>query len=149
LSKKKNSIMSSWCHVAAEQPRPRSVRFAEMTIVHDIMMLDEYTPNEIDATWFNGDEYGRMLKANHEVICKMETNGKTEDCSRGLEGMTGPRLGLIQQNLTNAYNAVLDLQLVQWEQGRDDQEKIAELYLRVSIECQMEAIRIGKKDANY
>jgi hypothetical protein len=146
--KNKKNIMPSWCHDAAEQPCPRSVRFAEITIVHDIMALDEYTPNEIDATWFSGDEYDRMLKANREVICKMKTNETSEYCSRGLECMTGPRLDLLKQNRTKAYDAVLFQQLVQWKQGREDKEKIAELYRRISIECQMEAIRIGKQDAN-
>jgi hypothetical protein len=131
----------------AEQPPRLVVRFAESDTFHNVLGMGDYTPNEIDASWFSGDEYGRMLRKNHKVIRNMETNGGiTIYCSRGLERMTRPRMEIRQQKRMNVHDAVLDLQLSQWEQGRDDQDQIAELCQRLSIECQTEAIRIGKKD---
>jgi hypothetical protein len=71
---------------------------------------------------------------------------RNQYCCRGIENMTGPRMDLKQQTRLDAINAVLDLQDAQWEQGYEDQERIAEHYQRVSLQCQTEAICIAEQD---
>jgi hypothetical protein len=87
--------------------------------VNNALGLDDYTPNNIDLSFFSKDEYGATLKSNLEVTRKemLKTNGKSKYCSHGLELMTGPRLDHIDQNLAKAYDAVMELQQAQW--GRD------------------------------
>ena len=131
--------------------QPRSVRFAQSDTINEILALDEYTAEEIAASWLSNDETETIREKCRKVIHKMEKHGNSLNenryCSRGLECKTGPRLYLLQQKRMKAYDAVLDLQQAQWEQGRDDQEQMAELYQHFSVQCNAEAICIGKKDA--
>jgi hypothetical protein len=126
------------------------VRFAQSDTVYDVLALDEYTPEEIAASWFSNTESEAIHDKCKKVIHKMEKHGnnlnENKYCSRGLESMTGSRKDIKEENRKNAYNAVLDLQIVQWEQGCDDQEQIAQRYQSVSFQCQVAAICMGKND---
>jgi hypothetical protein len=133
-----------------EQPIPLVVRFAPGYTVYDGMALCEYTDEEIAASWLSDVESDLIHEKCSKVIGKMEKHGSSLNenkyCIRGLERMTGARMDLKEQNRSDAYIAVLDLQEAQWKQGYEDQEQIAQHYQHISYQCQMEASSIGEKD---
>jgi hypothetical protein len=131
----------------AKQPPRSPVRFAQSDTVYDGLAMDEYTPEEIGASWFSNVENEAIHQRCKKVIRQMEKQpNQNKYCSRGLESMTGSRMDLKQQNRLDGVNAVLDLQDAQWKQGYDDQEQIARHYQKVSLQCQIEASCIAELD---
>jgi hypothetical protein len=144
-SKKRRDDNSNSSH--ERQPPRSAVRFAQSDTVYAGLALTDYTTEEIAASWFSNVENEAIHQKCKKVIRQMEKHpNQNKYCSRGLESMTGTRMDLKQQNRTNAFNAVMDLQDAQWEQGYKDQERIAEHYQNVSLQCQIEAICIAEKD---
>jgi hypothetical protein len=67
-------------------------------------------------------------------------------CSRGLEGYTTVGAAAKKRNRALAINAVLDEQMIQWEEGIFDEDTIAEIYYRASFSCQLWASIVGRRD---
>ena len=79
----------------------------------------------------------------------MEEGSKLKDkkyCSRGLEGHTSIGAVLKKEKRSLAINAVLDEQMIQWEEGIFNEDAIAEIYCEASSRCQVRANIVGLKD---
>jgi hypothetical protein len=128
----------------------RSVSFPEQTVsqIYHILPLDDYTPAEISASWYNDDENNEMARKCHKIIKRMKKGEADNYCTRGLERMTGARKHQVKHNRTQAYDAVLGEQDSQWSQGINDPNTISEVYFfEASYFCQCEATKIGQLDA--
>jgi hypothetical protein len=125
----------------------RAVSFSETYEAYKVLTLNDYTGKEIARTWYNDDELRVIAHKCHKIIRRMKNgidNGKY--CMRGLERMVGDRNDTLNRNRCNAYDAVLIEQEDQFEDGREDQELIAQLYHAVSGQCQTEAAKLGLSD---
>jgi hypothetical protein len=70
----------------------------------------------------------------------------TNSCSRGLEGHTTVATATKIRKRWLAVNAVLDVQMIQWEDGIFDECAIAEIYCRATKSCQKRANIVGLAD---
>jgi hypothetical protein len=120
--------------------------------VRGTLSYKDYTPEEVQACWYSDEETQRIRAHFRNEIRKMkeEESKPYKDIqycsSRGLEGHTTVRAATKRRNRLLATNAVLDEQLIQWEQGIFDEHTIAEIYLQASYSCQMWANIVGQRD---
>jgi hypothetical protein len=124
-----------------------------MVRVRESLSYKDYTPEEVQACWHSDEETQRIRAHFREEFRKMkEEESKphkdTHYCgSRGLEGHTTVRAAIKRRTRLLATNAVLDEQLIQWEQDIFDEDTIAEIYFfQASYSCQMWAIIVGQRD---
>jgi hypothetical protein len=128
-----------------------SVRFRSIeTTTRFTLSRNDYTPEEIKATWYQDEEYSKISKDCCTQIKEME-NGEifkdTQYCSRGLESHT--KLATISktQNRKNATDAVLAEQDEQRRLGVvDDEARIAHRYHQGTSSCQLWANTVGLRD---
>ena len=127
----------------------KTVTFCESVIVRRTMPLSEYTPEEIEATWYSDEEYDQISRQCQKQIRKLNEGKTLRDkkyCSRGLEGATDAGQCTKDENRYLAYQAVLQVQGSQREQGVYDELAIAESYRQVSSDCQLKACVVGIRD---
>jgi hypothetical protein len=133
-----------------ESKTDRAVSFSRTNETYKVLALDDYTAKEITRTWYNDVELHENANKCRKIIRKMRngiTNGKNgQYCIRGLERMVGARNDKLNHYKCNAYDTVLYEQEAQYDEGRDDQELIAQLYHAVSTQCQIEASQLGLSD---
>jgi hypothetical protein len=125
------------------------VRFSEKVRIRKALSHKDYTPEEIQACWYNGEENQRIRRNCKKEIRKMNEGCKVKDnncyCPPGLEGHTTVGTATRRRNRELAINAVLDEQMIQWEGGIYDEESIADIYCRASYSCQQKAIVVGRR----
>jgi hypothetical protein len=128
--------------------------------IYNVLSLDDYTAEEFARTWTNLDELVVIAHENRKLIQKLKNNEDIDTrlyCIRGLEGMAGAGKERVNYNRSKAYDAVLHYKRVaQFEDGRDDQELIAQerddqeviaqLYHAASANCSIEAAEVGLSD---
>lgn len=128
----------------------KCVRFQAECIFRRTLSINDYTPDEIRATWYGPEEYERIARLCQKEVRKINKGGELRDkkyCSRGLEGHTDAGSASRKRNRMSAWNAVLDEQLLQWDQGVFDEDAIAEIYIRASSSSsQMWANFVGEQD---
>jgi hypothetical protein len=136
----------------------RSIVLAETNTVHPVEHLDEMTPEEIAAIWYDPKDYAEIKASYQLTIVKMEaaledTEGKlkfeenSEHTVRGLEYRTQTGAWARYENKRDAYNAVLDEQDRQWKIEKDDYDAISRVYMEHSIKCVQAAYQRGLEDA--
>jgi hypothetical protein len=132
---------------------PKKVQFDDYAEVHDVLAVDDYSPEEIANMWFVDVEYSRM-KRNNKTITKMINKGRYDDdeenvCFRGLEHKSIKGAKQRKQAKHSALCAVLSAQTMQLRQlldGNLDWAPIREAYQTVSSECQNLAHEAGLAD---
>jgi hypothetical protein len=128
----------------------RTVRFAaKPAAVHFTLSRDDYSTEELRASWFQQEEYARITKDCCKQVRKMEEGEIFKDkkyCSRGLEAHTRLRSITKSANRKLAFSAVLDEQEEQRQLGVVDDDTIGQLYNRVSSSCQLWATTLGLRD---
>jgi hypothetical protein len=142
-----------------EQPtllkRRRAVSFALIIDTFHTLPLEDYTQEEISASWFDDYDYDDITFNCENIIREMNNKSnesikrKNMHCSRGLERMTNIGSALVNCNRNDSYDAVLEEQDVKWDNQEDDHgERIAQLYREVaSRRCHVEAHQRGMQDA--
>jgi hypothetical protein len=132
----------------------KCVRFEKMyRRFRKTLSIEEYTPDELRATWYTCEDVQRMSRQFQKEIRKMNKGDKLNDkkyCSRGLEGHTKAGSALKKRERNLSINAVLKQQLAQWDKGIFDkildEDTIAAIYIRASSSCQIWANFIGQRD---
>jgi hypothetical protein len=125
------------------------VRFSENIHVRKTLASKDYTTEEIQACWYTAEENQRIHAHCFKEIRKMDEGSKLKDkkyCSRGLEGHTAGGEALKEENRLLAIDAVLDEQMIQWEEDICDEDAIADIYKRASYSCQVSANIVGLAD---
>jgi hypothetical protein len=130
-----------------------SVSFDKTYEVCPSLSIDDYTPAELKACWYEDDEYNTIRRECGKVIKKME-QGKAINarkyCVRGLEKFTAEAQDLRELNQVNSFIAVLEEQSKQLIMGVKDPKKIAKEYRSVVAKrCQQEATKKGEQDALF
>jgi hypothetical protein len=135
--------------MAATEQEAFLVRFSENIHVCKTLASKDYTSKEIQACWYTAEETQRIHANCSKEIRKMEEETKLKGkkyCPRGLEGHTAGGTALKQENRWLAIDAVLEEQMIQWEEGICDEDAIAEIYYRASSSCQVSANIVGLAD---
>jgi hypothetical protein len=117
------------------------------------MTLDEYTKEEIFATWFAKEEFDAIKQKIITLVRKVERDGaqigtNKKYCIRGLEALMSERAEAKAQARRSVSTAVL---LEQDKQDLDnrslqDDEAIAAASARASMASQRLAMVAGKRD---
>ena len=128
----------------------KSLAFAKHTNVRHTISLPDYSPEEIQGTWYSSNEYEEISKKCVKQIHKMEKGEEFKNkkyCTRGLEQHT--RLGYLEkyQHRREARDAVLIEQERQYGiKGSDPSVPIATAYFQVTSSSQMWANVVGLRD---
>lgn len=136
-------------HCKCEGDRRGVLRFAANDVVRITISRHDYTDAELEASWFQEDEYTEITMQCCKQVRKMEKGKVFKDkkyCSRGLESLTRQAAMDKAYSRRLAFDAVLDEQDEQWQLGVVDEEAIAERYAEVSSSCQLWASVIGLRD---
>jgi hypothetical protein len=127
----------------------KTVRFNGNDEVYTTTALRDYTKEEIVAAWFTDDEYAKISRLCNKQIRKLGRKEQLEEptyCLRGLEVFTKLSLAARSQNRVRSIDTVLDEQMIGWEKGTCDFEKIARMYHNTTASSQMWANVVGLRD---
>ena len=126
------------------------VSFASHATMYETIARQNYTQEEIKATWYSQDEYLQISKQCCKQIQKMNRGERLRDkkyCSRGLEAHTTIGLVTKMRNRAESIQAVLEEQEVQRiKEGIHDEDTIADLYNEVTSSCQLWARTVALRD---
>jgi hypothetical protein len=107
---------------------PCCVSFNKFVIMHPHIHLNEYSENEVKMTWYNSTDIADILEDCEQTIKAMVSrtcgDKDIEYCPRGLEYGTASGAQLRQTNRFNAWDAVLDEQDRQYQEGADNTERL-------------------------
>ena len=131
----------------------RAVSFNPLIRVADILNKEEYSHEERSATWYHGCEFGRIQQENLIAIRRYTRQSllgvvHSNDCMRGLESSPkGQRRKRRQKVRFLSLHFVLREQYRQRLSGRNDPNRIGQLYYTVASRCRQEAIDAAGLDA--
>ena len=144
----------SGCTSCSPIPAPRMVSFAAEgdNVVHDVLPLTEYTPNEVSACWFSKAEYN-SFKRNSLVTLQLNRAGELaandnnpEHTMRGLECRTRECTDSRRLLRFQAAAAVFNEQARQQDLGIQDPEALSEAYHSLSWHSMYDAHTQGMAD---
>ena len=127
----------------------RSVTFNPIVKGVEIISIDDYTPCEIEATWYSQEEADRITDRCAKLVTIMETKDSKAKryCVRGLEGHTIVGHMIKKKNRSTSIAAVLDEQASQRIRNtKINAQAIADAYKRTTSSCQMCAQVMGHHD---
>jgi len=128
-----------------------SITFSGKKHIKKIPHLNTMTEEDIEQIWYSHYDYDD-IKASFEYTVFMMDAGEAktvendEHTTRGLEMRTEEGAWARFEHKRDAYNAVLDEQDRQWNDGEDDPEQIATLCLEVTESAAKGAIERGLLD---
>jgi hypothetical protein len=129
----------------------RMLKFSADVTCRTALHINDFTCEEIEACWYNGDDVELSRNEAQSIICLME-KGETlvkEDkgCTRGLEPFTSSGSHCKQVNRDFARSTVLGEQDRQCNQGLRDENELSRLYSICTFTCQAMAGMAGHDDA--
>lgn len=136
---------------ASHHERSRKcVSFSTNSSFRKILSSEDYSSEELQATWYTQDEYMKLQKSCCKEILKMDRGESLKDrkyCSRGLESHTRTGRALKSRNKVGSVQVVLEEQESQIHEGRPrDDAAIALAYQRISSSCRLWARVTGIAD---
>jgi hypothetical protein len=126
----------------------RSVSFSAEAAVLNVLHIMDYTAEEKQATWFNGDDI-RSFKNEGKLSAELMVHGVCESeeiCYRGLEARTRDGALRKRRNKIDARGAVFLEQGFQNDESVFDQEAIADIYYDCTQHCQVAANMMALRD---
>jgi hypothetical protein len=130
-----------------QSPNPkRSITFYPLATVHTVLHINDYSEEEIASARYDKDELATMKMTDViNTLSMMKRGMKIHEegrwyCRRGLESLTREGSTRRRANMTNAWNAVLDEQDLQWGKDICDPQAIADAYYGVSRDCHDAAV---------
>ena len=136
---------------ALTSPKPKkSVSFHSIVRASKVLHINNYTDEEIEATWYSDSDYA-MMKADNRYTAQLFVSGMVQGdddqyCRRGLESYTPDGSRRRKSNRAAATAAVLDEQDEQFDEGVFEPEYIAQVYKFESEHCQVLANTIALAD---
>ena len=127
----------------------RSVSFSSEVLVKRTLHCNNYSDDEIEATWFNDADFQRIRKEIEITVDLMESGEKIDEskyCSRGLESYTTTGADQKAQNRIRAADQVFDEQHLQWSKGLNNPDRLSEVYQAFSIGSSIAARMAGRMD---
>lgn len=133
------------------KPKGMSISFSGKKHIKKIPHLNTMSEEDIEQIWYSHYDYDD-IKASFEYTVFMMDAGEAktvendEHTTRGLEMRTEEGAWARFEHKRDAYNAVLDEQDRQWNDGEDDPEQIAALCLEVTESAAKGALERGLSD---
>ena len=133
------------------KPKGMSISFSGKKHIKKIPHLNTMTEEDIEQIWYSHYDYDD-IKASFEYTVFMMDAGEAktvendEHTTRGLEMRTEEGAWARFEHKRDAYNAVLDEQDRQWNDGLDDPELISQCCLEVSRSAAKGALERGLSD---
>ena len=130
----------------------KKIHFHNKKKTKRIPNLASYGKDILQQIWWNPNDYDEMMKSFEYVVFMMEAgegstvNDDKEHCTRGLELRTEAGKWSRFEHKRDCYNAVLDEQDRQWNEGMDNQDSIANCCRSVTAKTQRIACRKGMED---
>ena len=128
----------------------KTVSFSSKVHVRATLHINEYTNEEIHATWFNAGEFETIKKDVKFALDLFQAGLLDEDsesyCRRGLEYRTKIGMRRRMMNKELARSVVLDEQERQWTFGLDDAAEIARIYIAAAQHCYKSALETAFQD---
>lgn len=154
LSLHDNDVILGPLHQTATQIKPssrrcKSVSFGAMVTVYKVKSRFNYTPKEVEASWYNEDEEHTMTEDARSEVRLLECGLLVESkdvCTRGLEFYTAEVAKRRKLNRMEASDVVFTELDYQYEKHCFDDELIANCYFVHTERCAMTAQLLGKKD---
>ena len=139
----------------------RTVRFQPTIQVHEVLHINEYTDDEVDATWYSEEETQSIKAEASELARKMNIRSTSSsprskgnkkmfdyDTIRGIEERSLERAQQLHYNRISALHAVLREQRNQNKQGtQDPTSAIRESYQAFTAGCRQAAVDMAMIDA--
>jgi hypothetical protein len=135
----------------SSKPKGMSISFSGKKHIKKIPHLNTMNEEDIEQIWYSHYDYDD-IKASFEYTVFMMDAGEAktvendEHTTRGLEMRTEEGAWARFEHKRDAYNAVLDEQDRQWNDGEDDPEQIAKLCLEVTESAAKGALERGLFD---
>ena len=137
-----------------QSPDPtRSTTFSPYSTMHNVLHINDYSDKEIACTRYDANELEMIKKTDViKTLSMMNKSGLQipQDnpwyCCHGLESFTREGSARKRANRTNAWDAVLDEQDLQWDEGVCDPQAIANAYSGLSRDCQDAAVMNAIQD---
>lgn len=118
-----------------------AVTFASYVLVHEVLHIDSYDDDEIDATWYYEEEYLAMredIQETRELIRNRKSIDEVTRSRRGIEGKT---------SLAEALHSVFREQESQRLRGtRPDEQLISAVYQQYAQYSGLDACLTGIAD---
>jgi hypothetical protein len=107
----------------------KKVAFCGTLKVDEIIHVSDYTPQEVNATWYNSMEL-RSFKADRRNIANRIDQGVRSDSDyhRGVESLTVAGSRIRYESVLVGINSVLDEQELQDLDGKENAEMLAHIY---------------------
>jgi hypothetical protein len=129
-------------------PVRKSVSFGAMAATHEVISRYDYSPEELEASFFDIEDMRRMKDTARSEAKLLDSSGLQEGPSaRGIEHRTRQGMKQKRQNRMNAYAAVFFEIDSQFEEDYFDEEAVADAYFEYSESCAMHAHKLGVRDA--
>ncbi len=127
-------------------PRKR-VTFHDRTVLYDVMSHDEYTPEEVKASWYTVQEFIKMRCIIQSETRQFDAGTLPEQKKRGVESHSKQGKRRKQSFREGTYFAVFNEIDVQEEEEIIDEVAIANAYRVHSNHAALEARKVARKDA--
>jgi hypothetical protein len=115
----------------------RTVSFAPSAHIRHVSHIEDYSANEIEATWYSQQEY-KLMKYDIRGTVKMMARSERlaiDQCTRGLEHKTKEGMQRKMFNQIESISAVMDEQDRQARDGIRDETLIARAYMVYTVHC--------------
>jgi hypothetical protein len=132
------------------EAKRKGISFDASVQMKEIMGLDDYTSQEIEASWYTDEEMeqisGRCFKILDKAEKRRSRNGKKgkKYCMRGLEGHT--TLGSISKRRNRETSLMSVLEEQRRRSGEIDFESLSKVYSCTTSSSQMWAMVVGNRD---
>lgn len=138
------------CPIAASvSPKAsKRVSFSPTTVAFSVLHIMDYSVEEKQATWYNGDDI-RFFKNEGKASAALMAHGVIENaelCYRGLEARSRDGALRKRRNKIDARGAVFIEQAFQQDDRVFDQEAIADVYYDCTQHCQVAANMMALRD---
>lgn len=123
------------------------VKFFGRVRVKDIENCDEITDEDRVSRWYSADEMRRIREENELEIEQISNGSPSQSmCRHGLH--TGDERKAGREAIMLALHEVLTEQELQWDEGNEDPELLADIYFEASVESQRTATEKAQRLAS-
>lgn len=129
------------------------ISFCPKVKVNKIIHINEYTDDEINATYYHRDEMKSVRQQLRETVKILEEQPTADEfkesnsfSKRGAEFRTSEGARIRHRNKNIAWDALFDAQDAQFEDGVFDPEVLASIYSAATTHCQHAAHLLALKD---
>ncbi len=127
----------------------KTLCFRDQVDIRFIITRHDISQQEHNDTWYSREEYKAISQACSKEISKMDRGEILKDkkyCARGLEVHTRIQTLSKSMNRSLAYQAVLEEQNRQNQEGTIHEVNLARVYCATSSSCQLWAHVVGLTD---